>query len=381
MKERILIVDDDVNVLQGYKRQLRKLFHIETAESGAEGLMRIQEKGPFAVIVSDLRMPEMDGIQFLAEVKGHAPDCVRMMLSGNADLERCIEAVNAGNIFRFLTKPCPPEVFAKTLEVGIEHYRLLMAERELLHGTLSGTIGLLTDILALVNPTAFSQATRIRRYVRHVAAELNVAHFWHYDMAAALSQIGQAALPPEILERIDAGRPLTNHQRGLLARHPSIGCQLLAKIPRLELVAQMVEGQNNASREEVVPADTKTEDQVVAFGALLLRLSLDLDWMIVQGKTFIQALQELLTMYGRDHPMIEALMSFEKGAENRVAMEITADGLGVGMMAAQDIVSKGGHVVVAKGQSITDPVLYYLQSCAQANGLEEPFLVEVRSPD
>lgn len=380
MTEKILLVDDDENILHGYKRQLRKLFTIETAGSGVEGLKRVLEKGPFAVIVSDFRMPEMDGIQFFTEAKVHAPDSVRIMLSGNADLRMCIEAVNEGNIFRFLTKPCPPEVLTKTLEAGVEHHRLLVVEKELLRDTFSGTVGLLTDVLGLMNPTAFSRASRIRPYVRHVAAELNADYFWHYDMAAALSQIGQVALPPYVLDRMSTGRPLNGMHRSVLARHPAIGCELLANIPRLELVAQMVLGQDNAPRGSVVPTNVETDKQAIAFGSLLLKLALDLDGIMEQGNTFILALKELLSLYGPDHPMVVTLMSFEKGVVDRVVMEIKASGLAAGMVAAQDIVTNSGHVVVAKGKNITDPVLHHLQTYAQSEELAEPFQVEVLSP-
>ena len=77
-------------------------------------------KGPYAVIMSDLRMPVMDGIQFLSRVREISPDSVRMMLTGDADLENAIRAVNKGNIFRFLTKPCTPDVLAEVIDLGEE---------------------------------------------------------------------------------------------------------------------------------------------------------------------------------------------------------------------------------------------------------------------
>ena len=105
MSNKILIVDDDPNLLAAVQRQLRKLYAIETAIGPEEGLKAISEQGPFAVIVSDYRMPVMDGIQFLSRVRQLAPDSVRMMLTGNADLQTAVDAVNEGSIFRLLTKP------------------------------------------------------------------------------------------------------------------------------------------------------------------------------------------------------------------------------------------------------------------------------------
>src|SRR5580704_2833849 len=113
MLKRILFVDDEPNVLQAFERQFRKQFEIHTAVGPAPGLTAVAENGPFSVIVSDLRMPGMDGIEFLTRVRQMAPDTVRVMLTGQADLGASIAAVNHGNIFQFLTKPCPSETLAR----------------------------------------------------------------------------------------------------------------------------------------------------------------------------------------------------------------------------------------------------------------------------
>jgi len=127
MSERVLCVDDDPRILGAFRRQLEEQFDLVTATGGREGLELIDSQGPFAVIVSDMRMPEMDGVQFLAAVKEKAPKSVRMMLTGCADLDTAIEAVNEGNIFRFLTKPCLPEQFARAIQAGIDQHRLIVA--------------------------------------------------------------------------------------------------------------------------------------------------------------------------------------------------------------------------------------------------------------
>ena len=123
MKDKVLLVDDDTMVLAGIKRHLRKEFRIETALTGEEGLKRIEENGPFAVIVSDFSMPGMNGIEFLCRVKKTDPDTVRMMLTGTADMSTAIKAVNEGSIFQFHPKPCPAKILGKAIQSGIEAYR------------------------------------------------------------------------------------------------------------------------------------------------------------------------------------------------------------------------------------------------------------------
>jgi DNA-binding NtrC family response regulator len=127
--EKILLVDDEPSVLEALQRQFRKQFHIHIALGGEEALTMLRIQGPFAVVVSDCRMPGIDGIQFLALVRKIAPDTVRMMLTGNNDLETAMEAVNQGEIFRFLTKPCPPDTFQKALEAGMKQYQLIRSKK------------------------------------------------------------------------------------------------------------------------------------------------------------------------------------------------------------------------------------------------------------
>ena len=127
MSERILFVDDEPNLLDGIRRTLRKHGGLQTATSGAEGLRLLNEAGPFALVVSDMRMPLMNGAKFLAKVRELAPDTVRMILSGQSDLQATIAAVNDGDIYRFLNKPCPAEQLWSAVEDGLKQYRLLSA--------------------------------------------------------------------------------------------------------------------------------------------------------------------------------------------------------------------------------------------------------------
>ena len=96
MPEQILLVDDDRNILDGYRRNLRGEFLIDVAQSGQEALGLLDSKGPYAVVISDMRMPGMDGIEFLRRVKSASPETVRVMLTGNAETETAIEAINEG---------------------------------------------------------------------------------------------------------------------------------------------------------------------------------------------------------------------------------------------------------------------------------------------
>jgi DNA-binding NtrC family response regulator len=161
MIEKILLVDDDHNILDGYRRSLSREFLMETALGGQQALELAAQHGPYAVVVSDMRMPGMDGIQLLSKIKAQSPDTVRVMLTGNADMDTAINAINEGSIFRFLNKPCSKETMGRTLTAALVQYRLVTAEKQLLEQTLSGSIQVLTEVLSLVNPAAFSRASAL----------------------------------------------------------------------------------------------------------------------------------------------------------------------------------------------------------------------------
>ncbi|MGA8109318.1 MAG: response regulator [Acidobacteriaceae bacterium] len=131
MSDKILFVDDESSALDGFRRVLHGSFNVCTAGSGGEGLMTLDRDGPFAVVVSDMRMPGMDGAEFLARVRQKAPHTVRMLLTGHADLRAAMDAVNRGQILHFLTKPCPRAVLVAALNSGLDQYHASVEENEL----------------------------------------------------------------------------------------------------------------------------------------------------------------------------------------------------------------------------------------------------------
>lgn len=144
MSDRILFVDDDPNLLAGCKRSLRREFVIDTALGGDQGLEMINTQPPYAVVVADTRMRNMDGNEFLIKAKVKAPDTIRVVLTGIADPKTARDAVNHGHIFRLLIKPCPPEELVLVLKAGLKQFQMVRAERELLASTLSGRVKPLT---------------------------------------------------------------------------------------------------------------------------------------------------------------------------------------------------------------------------------------------
>src|SRR5579859_4713302 len=174
VRAKILFVDDEPNVLEAYQRNLRKRYSLEAATSGELALELIAQRGPFAVIVADMQMPVMNGVEFLVQAQKLAPDSVRLMLTGNADQRTAVEAVNRGHIYQFLTKPCLPELMASALDNAIRQYQLITAERELLEKTLNGSVNMLAGILSSIDPVSFGRGEQLRDYMATFARSSNL---------------------------------------------------------------------------------------------------------------------------------------------------------------------------------------------------------------
>jgi response regulator RpfG family c-di-GMP phosphodiesterase len=377
MTEKILFVDDDANILASYQRQLRKNFQVDTALGGEAGLKVLAQEGPYAVIVSDRSMPGMDGIQFLSRVRDQFPDSVRIMLTGFADMQTAIQAVNEGNVFRFLTKPCDGDTLARALEMGLAQYRLIMAERELLEKTLRGSIKVLTQILSLLNPEAFGRASRIIRYVREIAFVLKVGDVWQLETAAMLSQIGCIMLPEATLKKIYHGQPLEAEETQVYMMHPFIASDLLKNIPRLESVAQIIAYQAKCFDGSGIPKDDK-HGESIPLGGRILKVALDFDTLEAAGVAKPTAIKELKNRPGWYDPAILAALESVLWVEARYKVrEVALAELTDIMILDDDVYTKTGSLLIARGQEVSSLIRRRLKSFAETVGVKEPIRVLV----
>ncbi|MFH0785063.1 MAG: HD domain-containing phosphohydrolase [Pseudomonadota bacterium] len=373
MTEKILFVDDEENILQSLKRELRKRFDIYTAESGVLALEILKDKGPFAVIVSDMRMPVMDGIQLLSTVKDLYPDTVRLMLTGNADQGTAIEAVNKGQIFRFLNKPCSTSVLVMALALALRQHRLITAEKELLDKTLKGSVTVLSELLSLANPIAFSSGLRIKNLVIHLAEQMNLHNLWQFEIAALMSQIGCVTLPNDLLNKIYAGLPLDAEEEAMYRNHPQVGSKLLEKIPRLEMVAAIINHQLRAY--DAFPASSELHEDV-CIGAQILKIAIDFDSLLHRGCRRFEALAKLKEEEGLYNPeILKILAKLKLDEEHEKIIAVDVQGISVGMIIEQDIVSANGILILPKGQEVTWSLLQGLKNFSRQVEIREPILV------
>lgn len=275
MKAKVLLVDDEDNVLAGYMRHLRDTFDVLTTTDPIKGLELLDSRENFAVVVSDMRMPGMNGVEFLGAVKGKFPDTTRIMLTGNVDQKTAVDAVNEGSVFRICNKPCPPEELAAAIQAGVDYHNLVTAEKTLLEQTLSGSVRVLVDVLSVVAPDAFKISRQMRNWARSLKPYLNMPNAWELDLAAMLSPIGEIVVPAEVTAKHRAGRMLTPVERDILNRVPVIGSKLISNIPRLHNVGQIIYFQDKGYDGSGFPSDWIVGKDIPA-GARVMKVLIDL---------------------------------------------------------------------------------------------------------
>jgi putative nucleotidyltransferase with HDIG domain len=243
----VLLVDDDVNILHAYKLILRKKFRVLTATSGSEGLALMESEGPFALIISDYKMPQMDGVEFLAAAKTIAPETFRIILTGKSDLETAVEAINRGNVFRFLTKPCPSDRLIATITEAINQYNLVVNERKSLEEQLNKySSKVIKDFLQAVSsllvnrdPYTAIHQERVAELAGAIARKLGLPHkqIDAIEMSASVHDIGKMFVPAEILSK--PGK-ISDIEYALIKTHSQVGCDILKSIESPFPIAKIV---------------------------------------------------------------------------------------------------------------------------------------------
>ncbi len=377
MKPRVLFVDDEPRVLSGLKRIAGRQYQVVTAQSGSAGLKVLLDEEPFAVIVSDMRMPRMDGAEFLSRVQNLAPDSVRVMLTGVNEVGVATQAVNRGQIFRFLSKPCSSDELLQALDAAVDQHRLITAEKELLDRTLKGSVRVLSQVLSVVNPTAFGRSSRVRRIAQLIMEQMEEPMPWWLDVAAMLCQIGCVTVPEELLIRWRKGELLSEEEKAIIAEHPRVGAQMLSKIPRMQRVRQSILYQEKRYGGGGLPADGK-RCKDIPFGGRMIKLALDFELMIMKGSSPTQTMVSLDARAGwYDPDMLAALHRVVDQGQAHDKAELMIHQLEVGMIIDQDIYATDKMLLVAKETEITTPLLSKLDTWERLERVESPIRVKI----
>ncbi len=375
---KILVIDDNQKNLDLAEDILSdEGYNVFLAENGEVGLQLAQEQQP-DVILLDIMMPGIDGFEVCRRLKtpGSGLEAIKViMLTAKDSADDVVKGLSCG-AEDYVPKPYKSVELLARVKTQLELRNTQKNIQKLLEETLSGSIKVLTDILALVNPTAFSRAARMKRYVRHIAKQCKLSDIWQYELAAMLSHIGCVTLPQDIIEKIYAGQELSKEEQKMFSSHPSIGKELLAKIPRLENVSDMIAIQQEPfSRKHSIEEPCNRD--IAALGGQILKVAIDYDSLTIHGIPHKKALEKLRSKPHVYNPKIVATL--DSLLDFHVEMEVKTiqiDKLYHGIILDEDFLVDG-VLVLAKGLELTFPVMERLRRFVEVRGSLKPIRVLV----
>jgi response regulator RpfG family c-di-GMP phosphodiesterase len=371
MKPAVLLVDDEPAILDGLARHLRGEFDLCLASSGGKALDAMRTSS-FAVVVSDLQMPGLDGIGVLSHAQDLVPDAVRVLLTGRADVESATKAVNLGQVFRFLVKPVPAKDLGTILRSAVRQHQSQAVERDVLEQTLRGSVQILLDTLALANPVAFARATRVQRLVIDILDVLEVTDRWHIEVAAALIHVGAVTLPVAVAEKMHAGIDLRPDEAALADQLPTIADRLLESIPRLDPVRAIIRCQGRAIDDGSHFAGQYSN---APFGARVLHVALDTDAICAAGTPLAKAVEILEARpSGYDGAVLRALHLVVARQPQAVRLIGVAE-LVQHMVVTEDVVDSAGRLLVGAGQRVSESLIDRVRNFHDTIGVSEPLHV------
>lgn len=371
---KCMFVDDDTNLLSALKRQLETQFNIETCSSPERALGLITNDPEFNVVVTDYKMPVLNGVEFLRTIHDKAPTVLGIMLTGAGDVQMASEAINEANVFRFLTKPCSAVQLTKAISEAFARVQQLKTEHDLLEGTLAGCVKILTDILAVVDPVGFEQGRSIRAEARDIAIRMNEPKVWEVELAAMLLDLGTLVLPTPLIIKLRSSQQLTEHESKLWSRVPEVGAKFVSRVPRLEGVAELIKHSRTPIRLD------KTNP--VPLGASLLSVLKDVQRLTEKGMTKHEALRALELMRDRYDPTIIKVVGQYYNDTNPLPVApnfapIELKDLKVGQTVAQDIHTKDGVLLVKTGTVLDEMLIERVCNYHSFVGLADPIMIQL----
>ena len=387
---RILVVDDEAFILNSLNRLLRKHgLEVLTADSGAAGL-KILEHEAIDVVISDMRMPEMTGAEFLEQTFSRWPDVKRILLTGYADVNSTIAAVNKGKIWRYIAKPWEDEDLILTVQQATAHRNLMNenarlltliqeqnAQLKSLNATLEAkvdertrqlqqtlktlrqsfvnTVNVFSSMMEMRGGTLAGHSRRVAELARKVAHKLGMdeAEVQETFLAALLHDIGKLGLPDAALEH--PFHTLTPALRDEVMKHPARGEMLLMPIQQLAGAAILIRHHHEQFDGHGYPGGISGME--IPLGARILAAANDFDALqlgLLTARRFnrTDALHYLVENRGKryDPSVVDALSTVLAEAESHefVEMPLRPCSLQPGMRLARDLMHHEGYLLLAK---------------------------------
>jgi response regulator RpfG family c-di-GMP phosphodiesterase len=387
VRHRILIVDDEQAMLNLFSSLLKDRYIVETARSAEEALLRLREDSDFAVVVADIFMPGISGIELLAQCAKLNPDTVRIAVTGDPGRDTVVDSVNEGNVFRFVSKPVRLEVLAEIIESAIERFDSLHLERDMMETTVRTSVNLLLEVLATIDPPSFELSQRVRSSVRVFVRKLKLPNAWELELAASLARIGTVALPTDVLRKVAREIPLGAREAEILAQVPALGAQLLKQVPRMGRVTEAIRYQAKNFDGSGAPNDA-TSGSHIPLGARILRIFVDRATLEIEGVASGEAHRRMAARSGvYDTALLDA--SFEVfpeyilsavSADKEVRL-VSADELQPDCTLVTEIRTTDRLLLVTSGTRLTPLMLQRIRTHVALGTVVGPFGVQITTPD
>jgi CheY-like chemotaxis protein len=352
---RVLIVDDEKSILSALERGLEEDFTITCSQSATEAIEILKQSRDFAVVVTDMRMPEVDGLQFIQRAREVAPDCVYIMLTGNQDLKTVVQATNDGHVFRYLTKPCPLDELSTALQAGLDKFLTAESERALLKSTFAGVFDVMIELLTASHPVISAISERVKLLNRLTCNDLKWPESWEATVASRMSMVGFTVLPEQVSkELVDTTKPFTQETFAALQQGLQTSRRLMSKIPRLGRVCNIIDA--------MCGNDDRVESDHASYGLLL---GMTIVYTLASRKDGGDTINAVLTSYPNASPILmEALQKSDKTflAGSKSSEKVAIQDLTAGMVLADDLLIDGTTPVLRCGDVITDCLRDHLRT-------------------
>lgn len=364
-KAKVMLVTSDSGFAAQAGEVLEPVVDLACLPDAEKGLAMLAEDNRFAAVLSGLHLPGMNGIKFLSRVRREFPRTMRLMVTADRSFKTAAGAINAAHISKMLPRPCPPQALKAAVQDAVSKYRReRKSEGDPCRDVLFGCVRMLVDIMELTHPDAVERSKRIRRPAQRVCAELKAMSTQLMDMVVLLSNIGCVALPPELLESLEAGQRPSKEEMQIFYTHPSIAAHLLGNVPHMEKIAQIIRHQNTPVSQDP------------PMGARILKACIDMDQMQLTGAPPDKALDFMAAkpkVY--DTEVVKALRHYQEESSQTRCLNLTVAGLEPGMVMGKDMVAGSGAVLLHKGDTLSEASHLRLQTFQDLLKVKEPICV------
>lgn len=395
---KILYVDDEPNLLSAFRSLIRNEgFDIHLLEKSERIEDYLNLHGPFAVVFSDQRMPVVDGVKVLQTVAEHHPETIRIMITGYADFDDTLRAINIGKISHYINKPWIDSDLKKLLKESVEKYNLFGENKyllnelklkneqlaELLNGTVRGTVHLLMDLIGYINPEANAQTMRVRQlgevFLKKLTT-LDAVNRWEIESAFDLFNIGLAVLPAWIQVTLNKDGLSAIERFPEAKNHHILGAALIENIPNYKNVSRIIRLCKKDYDGQGEPLFEKSSRGELPLGSRLLRILIDIDNLITQnmkGSEIYKKLSPKNNVYD-----IELLNMFfgtdpNQHTQKEIEKNVTVEELKAGMILLQDITTGKGLCLIRSNAVLTETSINMVLQWQKTDRIKEPIRVKI----